>query len=240
VNQARQKLKSQVKYAFRRTGVEVGSYRWTIANRRGLLLGNCDVLADVGANVGQYATDVRRAGWTGQIVSYEPLMDAFAKLERRASHDLRWAAVRSAVGREAGELTINVSQNSVFSSALSTLPRGKSVYDRMDVVRTERAPLATLDSLMAEHLDSGRRIGVKVDVQGFERDVLLGAERVLAAASYWEMELTPVELYEGQMLMVEALERLRDAGLNLVAVENIFGDADTGRSLQFNGLFSRT
>lgn len=235
----RQAIKSRVKYAVRRTGVEIGSYRWTVAHRRRLLLRELDVLVDVGANVGQYVDEVRRSGWPGEVVSCEPLGEAYAALAARASADPAWETAQVAVGSRPGELELNVSEDSVFSSALTTLDRGKSVYGGMDVARTEVVPMTTLDLLLESRLDEGRAVGVKVDVQGFERDVLEGAERTMRTALFWEMELTPVELYDGQMLMIEALERLRDAGLHLVATENIFGDPATGRSLQFNGLFSR-
>ena len=234
-----QALKSQVKYALRRVGVEVSSYRWTVAHRRWLLLRGTELLVDVGANTGQYAREVRRSGWTGRIVSYEPLAEPFAVLQNRARRDPSWDAVKVAVGSETGALVLNVSTDSVFSSALPTLPRGKGVYTGMDTARTESVPVSTLDELLETDLGAGRPISVKVDVQGFERDVLLGASRTMSEAQLWEMELTPVPLYDGQMLMGEALERLRNAGLHLAAVENIFGDVASGRSLQFNGLFVR-
>ncbi len=235
----RQAIKSRMKYALRKSGVEIGSYRWTVANRRRLLIGDLDLLVDVGANIGQYVDEVRRCGWGGQVISYEPLAAPFETLQHKAGADERWDAERRAIGSTVGELSLNVSENSVFSSALPTLDRGRKIYDGMDVARVEKVEMAPLDSLLAPHLDAGRRVGVKVDVQGFERDVLLGATRTMEAAQFWEMELTPVELYESQMLMIDALERLSGAGLHLVATENIFGDPTTGRSLQFNGLFAR-
>lgn len=237
--QVRQTTKSHIKYALQKAGVEVGSYRWTFAHRRSLLLRDVDILADVGANAGQYVSEVRRAGWRGQIVSFEPLGEPFMRMQESLQHDRLWRGVRTAVGREAGTLDLNVAENSVFSSALTTLGRGKQVFDGMESHRVEQAPVATLDGLLGSELDRGAHIGVKVDVQGFERAVLEGAPRALRAAVFWEMELTPVELYEGQMLMVEALERLSDVGLHLVATQNIFSDAATGRSLQFNGIFAR-
>lgn len=223
----------------RRVGFDITAVSWTIDGRRRRLLENVDVLADVGANVGQYARATRRAGWAGKIISYEPLSTPYKALDAAAAADPAWTAVRTAVGREAGQLSINVSENDVFSSLLAPLDRGARVYGRMAVVGSEVIPVDTLDHLLADELDAGRRIGVKVDVQGFERGVLEGAARTLETAAFWEMELSPAPLYEGQMLMIEALERLAAAGLVLTGVENIFTDVATGRSLQFNGLFLR-
>lgn len=70
--------------------------------RRKHLLSACkvDCVFDVGAYIGDYAIELRRLGYSGHIVSFEPLPEQFAKLNQRACKDLLWTVgPRCALGR---------------------------------------------------------------------------------------------------------------------------------------------
>lgn len=80
-------------------------------------LNNVDLVLDVGANTGQFARHAREAGYIGRIISFEPLPDAHAELQRWSESDSLWmVAPRMAIGNHDGEAHINVSRNSVSSS----------------------------------------------------------------------------------------------------------------------------
>src|SRR5688500_3901893 len=73
-----------------------------LARRKRLFDGHeIDLLFDVGANVGQYATEMRDLGYTGWIVSYEPLSSAFRELEPLAARDGKWKTIRAGLGPRA-------------------------------------------------------------------------------------------------------------------------------------------
>src|SRR4051812_21473106 len=72
-----------------------------------------DLVLDVGANIGQFGGDVRAFGYTGDMVSYEPMREAFTQLEGKAAGDPRWTPVRSAIGAKAGELELHIAGNSI-------------------------------------------------------------------------------------------------------------------------------
>jgi hypothetical protein len=78
-----------------------------------------DVVLDVGANAGQFGQKLRGFGYRGDIVSYEPVSSAFKYLEGIAKSDDKWTVHDFAIGAESGQLKINISANSKFSSTLS-------------------------------------------------------------------------------------------------------------------------
>ena len=73
-----------VRLALHRAGVSIG--RDPFVNRVARLLDprGIETVLDVGANVGQFARMIRGAGFDGDILSYEPLSDAYRRLTRRA------------------------------------------------------------------------------------------------------------------------------------------------------------
>lgn len=228
-----------VQRLFRRVGVELGNTRWSVPYRRVQILQhrNVELLLDVGANFGQYGGELRDAGWRRRILSFEPGSDAYQRLQQRVSRDPLWQARQVALGDQEGELALNISEESRFSSMLPVLTE---TVDRSATFRyscKETVSVHRLDDIAAEF--PRERLAVKIDVQGFERQVLDGAPDVLARVQVVEMEMTAHPVYDGQMLVLESMQRMADAGLVLSLTENIYVDIESGRSLQFNGIFVR-
>jgi len=110
---------------------------------------------DIGANKGQFAKDLRSAGYTGTIVSFEPLSEAHLKLEANSRGDAKWLVhTRAALGDCDGEVEINLAGNSVSSSILPMLEAHSSAARQSIYVGSERAPLARLDSLSHKYITS--------------------------------------------------------------------------------------
>ena len=81
-----------------------------------------DLVLDVGANEGQYASRLRKNGFSGRIISFEPLSTAFEVLQRACDHDNSWSCHGYAIGEKRGKATINISANSMSSSLLPVCP----------------------------------------------------------------------------------------------------------------------
>jgi FkbM family methyltransferase len=237
-------LRQRIKSALRRFGYDIT--RITVQTspevqlRRILDNFGIDLVLDVGANEGQFAHRLRRNGYAGRIVSFEPLSQAHARLVEASRWDPLWkAADRTAIGESEGQIDIHVAANSASSSILGMLPAHSRAAPYADYVGRETVPLARLDRACEPFLGGSRSIFVKIDTQGYEARVLAGGAQTLARTTALQVELSLVPLYEGQTLFGEMVARIEALGFELFALTPEFVDPGTGRTLQVNGIFCR-
>lgn len=200
-----------------------------------------DVVMDIGANDGQFAKELRAGGYSGRIISFEPLTAAHLQLLHESNGDSAWDVhPRCALGDRLGEIEMNIAGNSVSSSILPMLTSHRFASPASAYRGRESAPQITLDSVAGPYFEGARAPFLKIDTQGYEWHVLDGAFETLPKARGIEMELSLVPLYEGQHLWSECIERLEAEGFVLWALEPVFVDPATGRTLQCDGLFFRS
>lgn len=199
-----------------------------------------DLVLDVGANTGGYAQSLRDIGYRGDILSFEPLAEAHAELQRAAAVDARWhVAPRMAIGSNNGEIAINVAGNSVSSSVLPMHDSHAAAEPASRYVDTQQVALSRLDTVVHPLLASRHNILLKIDTQGYEMPVLLGATGLLPQVRGIQLELSVIPLYEGQALYREMIDWLAAQGYELWNLVPGFLDMSSGRLLQFDGIFFR-
>ena len=200
-----------------------------------------NVVLDVGANLGQFARNLRDFGFQGKIISFEALQAVHTRLRDLARGDKQWVvAPRVAVGDRDGETTINISGNSVSSSVLPMLRAHVDAAPQSRYVTLEQVDLRRLDTIAGDYLSDGDRPFLKVDVQGFEYQVLQGATRLLDGLVGIQMEMSLVPLYDGERLFDPLLHDLKARGFELWSLAPAFVDPGTGRLLQLDGVFFRS
>lgn len=238
-------VKEAIRSAFRRLGVDVRRYSFLMSPddqfRAMFAHHGIDLVFDVGANAGQYSTELRsRFGYQGRIVSFEPLPAAYEKLLGAAAGDPSWeVAPRAAVGSTAGSVVLHVSGNSQSSSVLSMLDAHAAAAPESRYVRDEIVPMTTLDIAAGDHVKDDSRVFLKIDTQGYESEVLRGATALLSRVLGVQMEMSVTSLYDGQLLMRDLWRVLEDAGFELWMLSPVFVDRQTGRLLQVDATFFR-
>ena len=196
-----------------------------------------DLVLDVGGNVGQFGAGLRAGGYRGRIVSFEPVQAAFDALSLKAAEDGNWEANRCALGAVSGETLIHVSQLSVFSSILD-LAANAGLHDRRIAVdHAERVPIRSLDEVAANL--SGNLL-LKIDTQGYERQVLEGGRETLGRALGVLMELPVIHVYRGEWRLQDAVQYMEDAGFVLAQMQAVgYHGLDPAAAVDFDCLFRR-
>jgi FkbM family methyltransferase len=201
---------------------------------------NITKVIDVGANAGQYGTQLRLAGYSGPIISFEPLTLPFQYLVTLSERDDEWHAVQLALGAQDIEAVMNVSANSYSSSLLPMLKRHLENAPDSRIIGQEVIAVRRFQSIAKEYVTDQDRLYLKIDTQGYEDLVLEGVGDAIKNVVLIECELSLMALYEGQKLFADMLDLLREYGFTLVAVTEVFTDRTSGYCLQVDGTFLRT
>lgn len=237
-------LQNSVRSLLRSVGLDV--VRYTVGTNRHLRLAKLlqhhgiTLVLDVGANTGQYAQALLMAGYRGRVLSFEPLAHAHAQLAQNARSQARWqVAPRSAIGAENGTLMLQVAGNSVSTSALPMLQTHVEAAPQSTPTGTETVPLQRLDTIAPKYIRADDVVFLKIDTQGYEPQVLAGAQGILHQVAGIQVEMSLVPLYLGQELFDVLRTELEAAGFVLYGLDAGFTHPQTGRMLQVDGVFMR-
>lgn len=199
-----------------------------------------DLVIDVGANTGQFAESLYDFGYTGRVISFEPVSGPYDQLLKRSRPYPHWTvAERSAIGAMDGEIEINVTDDTVFSSVLEIKDSYVSHNPKSRIVGKEKIPVHRLDSIADNYIKSpGERILLKVDTQGYEKQVLDGAQQLLKRVHGLKIEIPLYAIYEHtEFSFYEIIDFARTHGFQPYSF-NVEGvDLHTGRVNTMDGLF---
>lgn len=235
------KIKSNLKKFVRMFGFEIRRYDMSAASislDSALRSTKATVLFDIGANIGQFARQVRSNGYRGLIVSFEPLNDAWFELNEVSRKDPMWVVhERCAVGYRSSLGVLNVSRNSVSSSLMRMLDAHVKAAPESCYIREEQVSVFSLDEVGSAYLSDDSVVFIKIDAQGYEGEILQGAEGLLRRASGLICELSLLDLYAGQWSLTQIISYLNDFGFDLWALKEGFINPSNGRVMQVDGIF---
>jgi FkbM family methyltransferase len=197
------------------TQVTAALERAVLANQLTSLLSRYEIemVIDVGANVGQYGTLLREIGYLGEIVSYEPVDEAFRELREAASGDDRWEVRQLALGARDEAGVINVASRSDLSSLRVANDYGSRLFREGGAITGEQpVELRRLDSLLAAGELTATGALLKTDTQGWDLDVLAGAQSALGQLRAVQVELAFRPIYERMPEAAETIAYLGERG----------------------------
>lgn len=197
-----------------------------------------DVLFDVGANKGQFGLALRSYGYKNKIVSFEPLTEAYNVLLQRVK-DSNWCICNSAIGNEDGQIEINVSENLVSSSILEMQKTHLDACPSSSFCKKEIVPICKIDSVFDKYVDKSSKVFIKIDTQGFEKNVIEGSLQSLPRIEGFIMELSFVTLYKGETLFFDMVSYMASLGYELWQIIPGFYDKNSQRILQSDVVFVR-
>jgi len=195
---------------------------------------------DVGANSGQFAAKLRALGYSGTIFSVEPQGTAYGQLVAQTRRDLRWMVLaRQGAGAAAGTLDLNVAENGWSSSLREVHANHLRAEPRTRTVARERVFINRSADLLRPHvLDSIEAL--KVDVQGYEDQVLEGYAPYLGKVRLLLLELSLVECYRGSPGLFDLDSLLVNRyGFSRVSLEPSYYDEQGGTVQQYDGIYYR-
>jgi FkbM family methyltransferase len=182
---------------------------------------NC--VFDVGARYGEYGTFLRQNGYQGHIISFEPVSSNFERLSRCCANDPKWRAFQYALGSENTVAEINVAKLSNYSSFLQPTARTVRIAAGSTIESTEEVVVRRLDDVFDDLLAEidEPRIYLKMDTQGWDLEVLRGADGCLDRVAALQSEMSVNPLYEGTVELREALAEFNQAGFAVTGFFNL-------------------
>jgi FkbM family methyltransferase len=207
------------------------------AEHRNVLSRDFVTVVDIGANRGQFSLATRKWAPNARIISFEPLPGPAAVFRKIFHRDKAVTLHEAGIGPEQGQCAIHVSARDDSSSLLALSKLQVEHFPGTAEVGTLSVYVAPLADFV-EAAEIAAPAMLKLDVQGFELEVLKGCESLLSSFSCIYCECSFVELYRGQALATEIVEWVSSRGFRLAGVFNCVYDK-RGRSLQADFLFER-
>lgn len=220
-----------------------GSYNTFILWIKQLGLPRASQIIDVGANRGDFARAASACFPASRIWLFEPLPKLWPELERLAAYyKPPWSVQRFALGAAAGHLPLQVATGNdgigSFLGFSDEYRHGTSAPIRMEAVDTR---IERLDDFCAREGIQSIDL-LKIDVEGFEFDVLAGGAQMLRHTTGLIIEISLIRKEGGAPEALEQMLRLLNrAGFYVIdLIPSLFSRLEPWKPLEYNLLARRT
>lgn len=176
-DQLYQLLPIQLRRAFRRITHALARPR--LATLYAEFVHDGDLVFDVGANIGEYTELFLELG--AQVIAVDPQPYCIAKLRKKFADDSGVTIVGQGLDQRQGEATFHISTENRTTSSFSKKFRTKGPFSHREWDKEVEVPITTLDALIETF---GRPTFCKIDVEGYEANVLEGLTQRIPVLSF--------------------------------------------------------
>jgi FkbM family methyltransferase len=199
-------------------------------------------IIDVGANHGDFAQAASAVFPDAKVLLIEPLPSLQSELkDRSTSHGGRWFLENCAAGQYAGTDKLEIDPR---DDSIGSLAGFSEEYCRANpsatVGGTVICNVKPLDQILAEREIKSVDL-IKIDVEGFEFEVLQGLEKSLSAVQSIIVEVSLArQAIEGMDPLASMIRRLTESGFAIVAVKpSLYASGNEWQPVEFNILARR-
>jgi FkbM family methyltransferase len=182
------------------------------------------VIYDVGSNRGTWTKLAYSVIRPERIICFEPLDDFKSEFEKNTAGISEVDFFSFALGNQTGEETIQVAGD---SSSILPLGNLQTIHFGVSKKGEKTIPIRKLDDLFSENKLQVPDL-IKLDVQGYELEVMKGGMTVIRQSKYILIEVSFYEFYVGQPLVGEIITFLNQMGFHLEAIS---ANTPTGQKL---------
>jgi FkbM family methyltransferase len=197
----------------------------------------------VGSNLGNWSLSVvpnLKLSPDGTLILIDPVRESSSETKSQLNKHLKVISFLKAVGSKTEVRTINVASNGGESSSfLDFATPHQAAAPQVSFIETRDVQIDTLDNLCHSILGN-RNTLLKLDVQGYELEALLGADKLLRQTSVVVVEASLREIYKKGSTLFSISEYLGSRGFHLGGLVESFSEKNYGEMLQMDAVFFRT
>ena len=195
-------------------------------------------IVDVGANRGQFSLAARQFCPDAMVIAFEPLLEPAAIFRKIFGGDQLVRLHCAAISDQEGQLEMHVSKRDDSSSLLPITQTQENLYPGTMEISTLSVDVGPLRKYINES-EVERKALLKIDVQGYEYQVLLGCHDFISKFSYVYCEASFLELYSNQKLAKDVIEWMKINGFFLAGAYNLSYSKMNHQAIQADLLFKR-
>jgi FkbM family methyltransferase len=191
---------------------------------------------DIGSNIGQFAISFNSAMPKAKIFSFEPIPECFRELQKNIENIPNITAFNIGLGDFSGDLEFEENEHTMSSSFLKMTSLHKQAFPHTTSSKLTKVKVEKLDSF-AEKIIINRPLLIKLDVQGYEEQVIKGGENIISQAAIIIVETSFTTLYEEQPLFKDIYDLLKKRGFSYAGSFEDLRDPTSGEILQEDSIF---